>query len=353
MNLEDIARRAGVSRSTVSRVVNGDARVSDEVRRRVQAVIQEHGYHPNAAARSLASRRTRIFGLLIPRAVGSVFSDPFFPRLIEGAVGACNEADHNLMLLMDTTEDQRNIERLYQRVIRGRHLDGIVIASSVVDDPVVARLCEDDFPFVLVGRHPHHPEISFVDVNNREAARQAVAHLLQHGRRRIAKICGPANVIPAIDRYGGYVSALLDAGLMPDQNLVRHSDFTSSGGYRAMRSLLPHHPDAVFCANDPMAFGALRALHEAGLRTPEDVAVIGFDGLEEGESTTPPLSTVFQDTRALGREAVRTLLDITERSRDGGGIRRLLTARLLLRRSCGCAQQPEKSPGGISSRDSP
>ena len=343
MNLEDIARKAGVSRSTVSRVVNDDHRVSAESRRRVQEVIREYGYHPNAAARSLASRRTRIFGLLIPRAVGSIFGDPFFPRLIEGAVGACNEADYNLMMLMDTTGEQRGVERLYRRVIRGKHLDGIVIASSVVDDPIVERLREDGFPFVLVGRHPRHPELSYVDVNNREAAHEAVTHLLQHGRRRIATICGPSNVIPAIDRYGGYVSALLEAGLMPDPDLTRHADFTGAGGYRAMRSLLPHHPDAVFCANDPMAFGAIRALHEAGLRVPEDVAVMGFDGLKEGENVSPALSTVFQDTRELGREAVRILLEITG-SRDSQSVQHLLRARLLIRRSCGCPPIRQERP---------
>ena len=344
MNLEDVARKVGVSRSTVSRVVNDDRRVSKETRRRVREVIRESGYQPHASARSLASRRTRIIGLLIPRAVGAIFGDPYFPRMIEGAVGACNDADYNLMMLMDTAGEPEDEKRAYSRIIRGRHLDGVVISSSVVDDPVVAWLQEDRFPFVLVGRHPGRRETSYVDVDNQGAAHRAVTHLLEHGHGRIAVIGGPTNMIPAIDRYGGYVSAMLAAGLVPDPGLTRHTDFTSAGGCQAMKSLLPQRPQAVFAASDFLAFGAMRALREAGLRVPEDVAVMGFDGLEEGATSQPPLSTVHQDFREMGREAVHTLL---QRIEEPGGqhIRRFLATRLVIRRSCGCSERPDSIEG--------
>ncbi len=337
MNLEGVARLAGVSRSTVSRVLNGDRRVSDEARARVEAVVREQGYQPNAAARSLASRRTRILGLLIPQAVGAIFGDPFFPRLIEGVAEACNGADHDLSLLLDTSGDHSAVDRLYRRVIRGRHLDGVIVAASVVDDPVVDRLQADGFPFVLVGRHPRR-EMSFVDIDNRQAAQAAVAHLLDHGRRRVAIVSGPANMIAAIDRYAGYVTAHQEAGLLPDPRLAAHADFTRQGGHRAMRELVAGGPDAVFVASDTMAFGAIRALREAERRVPGDVAVMGFDGLVEDEIAQLELSTVEQPVVDLGRAAVGTLLELMA-APERAPLQRFLPTALAVRGSCGCGEE--------------
>jgi LacI family transcriptional regulator len=346
MNLEEVARLAGVSRSTVSRVVNGDRRVSESARARVQRVIEEHDYHPNAAARSLASRRARIIGLLIPHAVGQIFRDPFFPVLVQGAIEACNEADYNLTMLMESDGDNIASDRVYTRVVRGRHVDGLVIASSVVEDPIIARLLRDRFPFVLVGRHPRH-EVSFVDVDNRSAAREAVAHLLSHGYERIAMINGPRNMIAAIDRYAGYVTALQEDGRLPDPALTVYSDFTRRGGYRAMKELiagpLPEGaglPDAVFVASDAMASGALQALRDSGLCVPDDVAVMGFDGLDETLVSRSILSTVVQPTASEGTEAVRALIELLDHP-ERAPIQRFLPYELVLRRTCGCGRELE------------
>lgn len=351
MTLEEIARLAGVSRSTVSRVVNGDRRVSDAVRARVQEVIRLHNYHPNAAARGLASRRMRILGLLVSKAVGDLFTDPFYPLLIQGTADACNAADHNLTMLMDTSEDGRAVEQLYQRVIRGRHVDGLVLACHAVDDPLIPRLQADRIPFVLVGRHPG-AEVNFVDVDGRGAARDAVAHLLAHGYRRIAMICGSPNLIATIDRHTGYVTALQEAAVPPEPSRVVFADFTLGGGYRAMQGLLRDRaglPDAVFAASDAMALGAMSAIQEAGLRVPDDVAVVGFDGLAEGDDVQPPLSTVTQPVKDLGREAVRMLLALVDEP-DRAPMQRFLPTRLTLRRSCGCplAAGAEEAEGGVA-----
>jgi DNA-binding LacI/PurR family transcriptional regulator len=257
--------------------------------------------------------------------------------LIQGVAEACNEADHNLTMLMGVDDDRLASHRVYERVIRGRHVDGVVIAASVVEDPIVTRLQEDGFPFILVGRHPRH-EVSYVDVDNRGGARDGVAHLIQHGRRRIAMITGPSNMIAAIDRYVGYVTALQEAGRLPEPGFTVHSDFTRRGGYRAMQELLASPsgiPDAVFVASDAMASGALQALRDGGLRVPDDVAVMGFDGFEETLVSQPILSTVAQPAVDEGRWAVRTLLELIENPARGP-IQRCLTARLQLRRSCGC-----------------
>jgi LacI family transcriptional regulator len=337
VTLEEIARLAGVSRSTVSRVINGDRRVSDEARARVQETIRTHNYQPNAAARSLASRRMRVLGLLISKSVGGLFTDPFYPILVQGTADACNAADHNLTMLMDTSDDGRAIEQLYQRVIRGRYVDGLILACHAVDDPLVPRLQADQIPFVLVGRHPG-AEVSFVDVDSRGAARDAVAHLVAHGYRRIAMICGPPNLIAAIDRHAGYVTALQEAGVPPSPSRVVFADFTQRGGYRAMRDLLEQTdgpPEAVFAASDALALGALAAIQEAGLRVPEDVAVIGFDGLDEGADAQPSLSTIMQPIADLGREAVRMLLSLVD-DPTRPPMQTFLPTHLIARRSCGC-----------------
>ncbi len=355
MRLEEIARLAGVSRSTVSRVVNGDPRVSPAARQRVEAVIRAQNYHPNAAARSLASRRTRILGLLIPHAVGKLFRDPFFPVLIEGVVQACNEADHNVALMMETTEGGATSDRVYQRVIRGRHVDGVIIASSVVEDPIITRLQDDGFPFVLVGRHPQH-QVSFVDVDNRGGAHAAVTHLLGHGRRRIGIITGPRNMIASIDRYAGYVTALQEAGFLPEPALTVASDFTRRGGYQAMQQLLAAPggpPDGVFVASDAMASGALQALRDANLCVPDDVAIVGFDGLEETLVSRPVLSTVVQPIVEAGREAVLALLELMEYP-ERAPLQRVLPTHLVVRQSCGCMPvHSDEQKGGAAPSASP
>jgi LacI family transcriptional regulator len=337
--LEEIAELAGVSRSTVSRVVNGDPRVSTAARERVEAVITERHYVPNAAARSLASRRTRIIGLLISPSVGVILSDPFFTDLIQGAVRAGNDSEYILTILMETGDSPKSADRIYRRFIRSRHVDGVVILSSVVEDPIVERLKGDNFPFVLIGRHPHHA-VNFVDIDNRSAAREAVAHLLEHGYRRIGIINGPPNMIASIDRYAGYVNALQEAGRIPDPSLMVYSDFTRRGAYRAMSHMLGQldaPPDAMFVASDTMASGALQALRDQGLRVPDDVAVMGFDGLDETLVSQPILSTVHQPIRELGAEGVLALIELLEHP-ENAPIHRYLPFRLQTRRSCGCVE---------------
>jgi LacI family transcriptional regulator len=337
MNLEEIGRLAGVSRSTVSRVVNGDRRVSAAVRQRVEELIRAHHYHPHAAARSLASQRTRLIGLLIPNAVGTLFHDPFYPLLIQGICDECNTADYAVTLLLEDSTQGLASHRIYERMIHGRHVDGIIIAGQVVEDPIVARLQADGFPFVLVGRHPQH-QVSWVDIANRDGARLAVAHLLDHGRRRIAMIAGPPSLVASIDRYAGYVTALGDAGRLPEPGLTIAGDFTRAGGYRAMQELLAHpggRPDAVFVASDAMAAGALQALGEGGVVVPDEVAVMGFDGFEATLLALPSLSAVVQPVEEEGRVAVQTLLEVIEHP-TRAPIQRLLPIQLWLSRSCGC-----------------
>lgn len=331
--LEEVAKLAGVSRSTVSRVVNNQPNVRPEVRERVWKVIEEVDYHPNRAARSLASRRSSIIGLVIPREIHAVFSDPYFPILTEGIARACNERNYTMVLGLITPE----MHDPYRRLVRGGLLDGVIVTSAVQDDPFVLRLLQEEFPFVLVGRAPHHDGVSYVDVDNVSGARTAVQHLARLGYRRIATITGPLNTIPGQDRYEGYQKGLRSAGLTHDPDYVVEGDFGEMSGTRGMEDLLALEtpPDAVFAASDMMAIGALKALRAAGLHVPGDVALVGFDDIPLSALLHPPLTTVRQPISGMGYTAATLLFEELECEDIESPQRMILPTELVIRASCG------------------
>lgn len=336
LTLEEIGKRAGVSRSTVSRVINNHSSVSPDVRQRVLQVIEETGYQPHAAARSLAAQRTRVIGLVVPRSVQAFFADPFFPRLIQGIAQACNARDYTLSLFMFHTEEEE--QDLYPRVLSRGLIDGVIISSSLEDDPLIPRLLESRMPFVIQGRPLVRSAVNYVDVDNTVGAHNAVTHLIRLGRRQIGHIAGPLNSGVGRDRRQGYVNAHLGRGLPLNEALIVEGDFSETGGYLATRQLLNRGVDAIFAASDTMAFGALRMLREMGRRVPDDVALVGFDDLEAAALTQPPLTTVRQPIRQTGIAAVETLLDILENGSEP--IQRvILPTQLIIRQSCGAAFQ--------------
>ncbi|MBS3784927.1 MAG: LacI family DNA-binding transcriptional regulator [Anaerolineae bacterium] len=329
--LEEVAELAGVSRSTVSRVVNDSPHVREATREKVWKAVNASGYQPHAAARSLVTNRTRIIGLLIPEAVTTLFSDPFFLMLIQGIAGACNH--HHYHLMLSVFSDREDGEDPYRRVVGSGYLDGVVIASTTLDDPLIPRLLQDRIPFVSVGRYPDH-QVSYVDVDNIGGARKAVDHLVDAGRQRVATITGPQRMIAGWDRLTGYREALASHELPGDDSLVAEGDFTEEGGRVAMQRLLPHNPDAVFVASDTMALGALRALHETGVRVPEDIAMVGFDDMPYAATATPPLTTLRQPIQRIGSLALEALLDTVENGLDP--VRRtIVPTELVVRASCG------------------
>ncbi len=335
LTLEEIAKIAGVSRSTVSRVINNEPNVRTEVRQRVWQVVEEMGYHPNAAARSLASRRSQVLGAVIPQAINTVFADPFFPGVLRGIAEMANEHKYHLMLSMVSPPLE---EDFYRQALRSQMLDGVVILSAFLDDPLVPRLLQDRIPFVIIGRHLHEPQVSYVDIDNTRGAQMATEHLLRQGRRRISSITGPANMIAGLDRREGYLSALREAGLPIDNELIVAGDFTEATGYVAMQQLLPLKPDAVFVANDLMAVGALRAIRQAGQRVPDDIALVGFDDSQIAAYTDPPLTTVRQPVRTLGSTAVDLLLRLLENDAQAP-LRTILPTELVIRTSCGAQRR--------------
>ena len=331
LTVEQIAKLSGVSRSTVSRVINNHPNVKPHVRQRVMEVIAETGYYPNPAARSLASQRSGIIGLVIPRAVQSLFTDPYYPRLMQGVAQACNANDYTLSLFLFHTEDEE--QKLYPRVLRNGLIDGLIVSASQIGDPLISQLIDNCVPFVMVGRPNDLPGVSFVNVDNAVSAYTAISHLIRLGYKRIATITGPLNTTVGLDRRQGYLDALNDRNRSMDERLIVEGDFTELGGYAAMQQLIPHQPDAVFIASDTMAFGALRALREAGLSVPDDVAVMGFDDLPTSALTDPPLTTIRQPIRRVGAQAVETLIDILANGPEPP--RRIaLTTELIIRSSC-------------------
>ncbi len=311
LTLEDIARQAGVSRSTVSRVVNDLPNVSEVVRKRVLGVIQDTGYRPHPAARALASHRSWTIGLILPKSVSIFFTDPYYSHLTRGIAQACNQHGYTLALfLADVMEDE---EKIVARVARKGFLDGVIIQSgSFGDDAIIEHMIEAEMPLVVCGRPFRTEKVSYVDIDNVNSAYNAVTYLVRLGNKRIATVTGPLNSTVGIDRLDGYRKALTERGMPIDESLIMEGDFTDSGGYYSMLKILPHKPDAVFAASDVTARGAMRAVKEAGLAIPGDIAFIGFDDLPNSSYSDPQLTTVRQPVVPFGVRAVETLLELIE-----------------------------------------
>lgn len=328
--IKTVAARAGVGRTTVSRVVNGSDLVSAEVRTRVLEAIKELNYVPNSVARGLVTNRTDAVALVIPESESRLGSEPFFAALIRGVSGALTETRTQLQLML--VRDQAERDQLTESVAT-RRVDGVLLVSVHADDRLPGMLEEMGLPTVLAGRRDADEQLSYVDSDNAGGALVAVRHLLHSGRRRIATITGPHDMDVGRSRLAGWRDAHGEAGLTADELLVETGDFTEESGSRAMSSLLERAPDldAVFAASDLMAVGALAELRRRGRRVPEDVAVVGFEDSVLARHTNPPLTTVRQPVEELGRTMVRILTDIT---RNGAPRRQVtLPTELVVRES--------------------
>ncbi len=327
--LEEIAELAGVSRSTVSRVVNNDPNVRESTRKRVLEIIEEVEFLPSTAARRLAGGRSGIFGLVIPMGIARLFTDPFVPALIQGVSSSCNALGHNVMLWLAEAEYER---QMMGQILNSGLLDGVLVASMAAEDPIVDALAASELPFVLIGRHSSNRGISYVDVDNTANAARVVSHLISRGRKRIAAISGPTAMTVSQDRLAGYRQALQDAGLEYEPDLVMDGNFTDSGAYASTHQLLESEPDAIFASSDLMALGVLRALKEEGLAVPDQVAVAGFDDAPFAASTDPPLTTVRQPTAELGATAVELLSRLIQEEAEEA-TRIILPAEFVIRES--------------------
>ncbi|MET7351729.1 LacI family DNA-binding transcriptional regulator [Streptomyces mirabilis] len=309
--LEEVAAHAGVGRGTVSRVINNETGVKESTRQAVRRAIEELGYVPNLAARSLAGRRADAVALVLTEPDWRLFAEPFFSEIVGWLGDALADTGMQLLLTLVRSETER---QRFLEYARGGRVDGALLMSVHADDPLPDMLAEARLPTVLMGRRSSDEYVSYVDADNLGGARSAVSHLLKQGRRAIATITGPLDMYVAQCRLRGYQDALALAGLKSGRTWAAEGDFTEESGRRAMAELLERHPeiDGVLAASDTTAAGALHTLRAAGRRVPEDVAVIGFDDFPLAQRTEPRLTTVRQPLEEMGRAMIRLLLEEME-----------------------------------------
>ena len=307
--LEAVAAEAGVSRSTVSRVVNSSTHVRPDVVTAVNAAIERLNYIPNRAARSLANRQTMAIALVVPEDTKRFFGDPFFAEIVQGITQGLEDSDYvlNLQLASPSKPSEKTI-----RYLLGGNVDGAIVVSHHSGDDDFFTTLDSTIPVVFGGR-PFHPELhsnNFVDVDNAAGAAMGTQYLVDLGRKRIATIAGTEDMQASIDRTEGWLGVMRDCGQPTD--LLVHGDFTIASGFAAMRTLLDRAPDldGVFVASDLMASGAVGALRERGIRVPEDVAIVGFDDSSAATSGEVQLTTVHQPSREMGVEMAKMLLSL-------------------------------------------
>jgi len=349
-NLEDVAKAAGVSRSTVSRVINNEGYVSAATRARVLEAVERLHYIPNHAARTLVTQRSDVIGVVMPSANVFFGDNSYFPMLLQGIAEAANPRDISMILWLGQANEDP--EHFSQRITRNRLCDGLIIASIGYDDPLIRRLVESVPYFVMVERPIHYQDrISYVTCDNVKGGQMATEHLIRNGRRRVAHITGRLDLADGQDRMVGYRTALERAGYPYDPQLIVEGQFSYESGYYAMKTLLHQKFDAVFIPSDTAARGAMRAIEEAGLRIPDDIAIVGFDDLEDAARTNPPLTTIRQPVQQKGAAALTLLLDLID-GRVENPYQVILPLQLVIRQSCGAniTQQIQTQGGAANNR---
>lgn len=304
VTLEQVAELAGVSPSTVSRILNGTAAVSQAKKDAVHAAIKELGFRPNPVARGLAGGKTLSIGV-----VTQIISSPFYGEALLGIERELERAGYVPLFVSGNWHEDD--ERKAIETLLSRRVDGVIVLAGRLADAELAKVA-DSLPVVVVGRQLSRPQLFSFSFDNREGARLATQHLVEQGHRRIAFIAGDLLHDDAVERQAGYFDALAAAGIAPDANLIVQSDYTEAGGMVAVSKLLERDAPftALFASNDQMAIGACLGLHRRNLRVPDDVSLVGFDDLIMARYAMPPLTTVRQSVYEIGTEAAKAMLDM-------------------------------------------
>ncbi len=339
VTIREVARRAGVSVATVSRVLNNSGPASEAARHRIHAAAAELRYTPHGAARSLITRKTRTLGVLLP----DIYGD-FFSEVIRGIDQAVRTHDHHL-LVSGSHNDTAEIEAALQ-AMRGR-VDGLIVMSPGIDAPALAANLPENLPVVLLNCRPHGSSFDTLNIDNFAGAYAVTRHLVAvHGHRCVALIKGAERNYDAQERLRGYRAALEESGAECSQSWEIAGDFTESAGYAAVAGILElkPRPTAIFAANDAMAIGALSALREAGMRVPEDLAIVGFDDIPITRYVSPPLTSIQVAISEFGTRAVEQLMRASAAKNQHPRQQQILPTTLVVRRSCGCT--PAADPAG-------
>ena len=339
VTIKDVAKAANVSPSTVSRVIADSPRISEKTKKKVRKVMEELGYHPNFIARSLANQSTQVIGVVFPSSGNQAFQNPFFSEVLRGISEGAHKKHYGIQLTTGVTE-----EEIYQDVVRmvqGGRVDGIILLYSKVKDHVIDYLLEKDFPFVIVGKpYEKVDQITHVDNDNIEAAREATEYLLRLGHRRIGFIGGDENLMVTVTRLEGYKQALQKANIPIRNEYIIHEDFLVSGGKQGVMKLLslPEPPTALIVTDDLMALGVLQSVLHSGLEVPGDLSVISFNNALIARLANPPLTSVDIRILDLGMEAVKQLIAKIENKNEP--VKRVIIPHeLIVHSSCAPAEE--------------
>jgi len=308
VTIKDIAKAAGVSPSTVSRVISNHSRISKATTEKVKRIMEEMGYHPNVMAKSLVSKTTKTLAIVLPRPAEELFQDFFFGELLRGILAHSTKAGYDMLLAAATSpaDEQDTISRL----VLGRRVDGVVLLSSRQNDPLIKLLAKHEFPTVLIGRTEGHDNIISVDTDNVQASFDATTHMLNQGHTKIGFVIGPPNLTVSVDRLAGYRKAMEEAGLTINPEWIVDGEFLQHSGYRAMSFVMniPDPPTALIVIDDVTAFGVLRGLNELGFQVPHDISLVSFNNIALAELASPAISSVDISTYQLGYTASHLLV---------------------------------------------
>ena len=310
VTIKDIAKLAGVTHPTVSRVINNNPVIGEKTRTKVLKIIKELKYQPNLIARGLVNKKTKVFVLITP------VLDPHILPIIKGVEESCKKYDYALMI---KSTDYWADERLsYLQIAENWLVDGIFILNDVYYKTIpakVKKLQNEKIPFVFINKYLGSKKVNTVSIDNYDAVYQAIKHFVSLGRERIGTLSGGLRPVDGVERFEGYKEALKKFNLEYDESIVKHSYWDREEAYEDMKSMLyavNKRPDAMFCANDWMAMGAIKAIQEKGLKVPEDIAVIGFDDIETGRYIKPSLTTLRPPLEDIGDKAIKLLLKVIE-----------------------------------------
>lgn len=332
VTIKDIAKAAGVSPSTVSRVISNHSRISKATSAKVKRIMEEMGYHPNVMAKSLVSKTTNTLAIVLPRPAEELFQDFFFGELLRGILAYSTKAGYDMLLAAATspTDEQETISRL----VLGRRVDGVVLLSSRQDDPLIKMLADHNFPTVLIGRTEGYDNVITVDTDNVQAAFDATTHLIKQGHSKIGFVIGSPKLTVSVDRMEGYSKAMQQAELPINPEWIIDSEFLQQSGFRAMSFVMniPDRPTAFVVIDDFTAFGVLRGLTDLGFQVPNDISLISFNNIALAELASPAISSVDIGTYQLGYTASHLLVRRLQENSDYQ-TRNIIPHRLVVRES--------------------
>jgi DNA-binding LacI/PurR family transcriptional regulator len=333
VTLIDVATHVGMSRSAVSMALSDHPEIAARTKERVRTAARELGYITNAAGRALRSQSAGSIALIVPDTGPHTFGHPYFMHLLVGVTDVCG--DHNANVIISANKDEGSVVA-YERVLRSRAADGAIVTVAMVEDPQLNSLVESGLPVVLMGRFPHLPDAVSVGIDDQSGARQVTEHLLTvHQRHRLVHLGGPVGHQVTIERREGFRQALSAAGIEPVGEWP--GDFSEASGYELTRELLLQGRDfdAIFAANDEMAYGAMTALRDNALDVPRDVSLVGFDDFGLARVTTPGITTVRIPAEELARAATERLFELIAGTRPAEP-HLTLPLEVVIRQSCGC-----------------